>query len=76
MKNTKKIKNSVFPKKDIKIIEINGFNNLLPNSNSNSRNSSNSERLIFNEALNNKISRTNRNNKNLYSKTYLEKNFK
>jgi hypothetical protein len=72
MKNTKKIKNSVFPKKDIKKFEINGFNNLLPNSNSNSRNSSNSERLIFNEALSNKISRTNRNNKNLYSKTYLE----
>ena len=49
-----------------------GFNNLLHNSNSNSRNNSNSEKLIFNEALTNKINRTNRNNNNIYSKTYLE----
>ena len=66
------IKNTVFPKKDIKRIQINGLNDLLQNSNSNSRNNSNSERIIFNEALTNKISRTNRNNNNLYSKTYLD----
>ena len=71
-KNTKMIKNTVFPKKDIKRIQINGLNDLLQNSNSNSRNNSNSERIIFNEALTNKISRTNRNNNNLYSKTYLD----
>ena len=71
-KKKNKIKNTVFPKKDIKRIEINGFNNLLHNSNSNSRNNSNSEKLIFNEALTNKINRTNRNNNNIYSKTYLE----
>ena len=71
-KNRKKIKNSVFPKKEIKRIEIKGFNNLLQNSNFNSRNNSNSERRIFNEALNNKMNRTNRNSNNFYSKTYLE----
>ena len=71
-KNRKKIKNSVFPKKEIRRIEIKGFNNLLQNSNSNSRNNSNSEIRIFNEALNNKMTRTNRNNNNFYSKTYLE----
>ena len=71
-KNTKMTKNTVFPKKDIKRIQINGLNDLLQNSNSNSRNNSNSERIIFNEALTNKISRTNRNNNNLYSKTYLD----
>ena len=71
-KNKKKIKNSVFPKKEIRRIEIKGFNNLIQNSNSNSRNNSNSERRIFNEALNNKMNRTNRNSNNFYSKTYLE----
>ena len=71
-KKKNKIKNKIFQKKDIKRIEINGFNNLLHNSNSNSRNNSNSEKLIFNEALTNKINRTNRNNNNIYSKTYLE----
>ena len=70
-KNKNKIKNSVFPKNKIKRIQIKGINNLLLNSNTNSRNNSNSERMIFNEVLTNKMNKTNRNN-NIYSKTSLE----
>ena len=78
-KQKKKGKNSVFPKNSIQGIQIKGFKYFTKNSNSNSRNTSNSERIIFSEALVNKISRTNKNKNTIYSKTYLDmgkKNFK
>ncbi len=78
-KTKKKVKNSVFPKNSIQGIQIKGFKYFTKNSNSNSRNTSNSERIIFSEALVNKISRTNKTKNTIYSKTYLDmgkKNFK
>jgi len=71
-KTKKKVKNSVFPKNNIQGIQIKGFKYFTKNSNSNSRNTSNSERIIFSEALVNKISRTNKNKNTIYNKTYLE----
>ena len=72
-KKMKKIRNSVFPKKEInfKGFQIKGFKELLQNSNNlNSRNSkgSSSERILFNE---NGICKTNRNS-NFSSKTFME----
>ena len=72
-KKMKKIRNSVFPKKEInfKGFQIKGFKELLQNSNNfNSRNSkgSSSERILFNE---NGVCKTNRNS-NFSSKTFME----
>ena len=78
--NMKEWKKTVFNQKDIKGITIKGFKEILHSSISNSRNISNSERIIFNEGLTNKMIKTNRSNINNkykhYDKTYLEMIYK
>ena len=59
-KNKKKTPNLIFPKKEMKGIKIEGFTNF-QNLTSNSRKSSNSQRIIFTESLLKNKSKTNRN---------------
>ena len=68
--------NKVFSNKNIKGIQIKGFKRFKRNSNSISRNNSNTERIIFSEVLINKIGKLKENKNKVYSKTYLDLNKK
>ena len=66
--------NTVFSNKNIKGIQIKGFKHFQKNSIS--RNNSNTERIIFKEALINKIGKSKQNKNHAYSKTYFDLNKK
>ena len=70
-KNKKTINSLIFPatNNNNTKTKINNIKECNYNSNSNSRNTSNSERIIFNDNLINKLSKTNRNNNNIQFKT-------
>ena len=69
-KKNKRNKNYlIFPNNLNNKTKINNIKDFNYNSNSNSRNTSNSERIIFNDNLINKLCKTNRNNNNIQFKT-------